>query len=181
MILNDPPFLCLPVNGRSMFEPLKKSQKRISRPAAFREYEAPFFYVVFFYILLSVWTAVCSILLGAKALNIGWPVGQLLMIAFVLAYTWYFSLGIAYRVRFDGSGIMDFISIRRRLSVSIDAIEKVEGPRFTLIPYCFIRFRLEREKAYLFCRITDKALHHIFYAVRRAKPDIEFKGLPMVV
>jgi len=181
MILNDRPFSRLPVNGRSIFEPLKKSQKRTSRSAAFREYESPFFYVVSFYILLSVWTGVCIILLGAKALNIGWPVGQLLMIAFVLAYTWYFSLGIAYRVRFDTADTMEFISVRRRLMVSIDAIEKVEGPRFTVIPYCFIRFRLEREKAYLFCRITDETLHRMFYAVRRANPDIEFKGLPMVV
>jgi hypothetical protein len=39
---------------------------------------------------------------------------------------------------------------------------------------------LEREKAYLFCRITDAALHRVFFAVRRAKQDIEFKGLPMV-
>lgn len=136
--------------------------------------------MVFFYILLSVWTAVCIILLGAKAFNIGWPLGQLLMIAFVLAYTWYFSLGIAYKVRVGRDGTLDLISIRRRISIAVETIEMVEGPRFTVIPYCFIRFRLEREKAYLFCRITDEALHRVFYAIRHAKEGVKFKGLPMI-
>ncbi len=133
-----------------------------------------------FYILLSVWTVICVILLGTKAFNIGWPLGQLLMIAFVLAYTWYFSLGIAYKIRVDREGTIELISIRRRLSASVETIEMVEGPRLTVIPYCFIRFRLEREKAYLFCRITDEALHRVFHAIRRENQGIKFKGLPMI-
>ncbi len=136
--------------------------------------------MAFFYILLSVWTAVCIVLLGAKVFSIGWPIGQLLMIAFVLAYTWYFSLGISYKIRVDRDGAVELISIRRSLSVSIETIEMVEGPRLTVIPYCFIRFRLEREKAYLFCRITDEALQRVLYAIRRSKQEIKFKGLPMV-
>lgn len=149
-------------------------------PPPLQAYEAPFFYVAFFYFLLSVWTAVSIILLGAKVFTIGWPLGQLLMIGFVLAYTWYFSLGIAYRVRVDTEGSIELISIRRRLSVSIETVEMVEGPRFTVIPHCFIRFRLAREKTYLFCRITDAPLHGVLYAIRRANQNIKFKGLPMV-
>ena len=133
-----------------------------------------------FYVLLAAWTAVCVILLGTKTIKFGWPLGQLLMIAFVLAYTLYFSLGITYKIRIDSDGSIELISFRRKMSISVETIEMVEGPRFAVIPYCFICFRLEREKAYLFCRITDEALHRLFYAIRRAKPGIKFKGLPIV-
>ena len=159
---------------------MKKPNKRIIADPSFCEYEAPFFYVGLFYVLLAAWTAVCVVLLGAKTIKFGWPLGQLLMIAFVLAYTWYFSLGITYKIRIDNDGSIELISFRRKMSVSVETIEMVEGPRFTVIPYCFIRFRLEREKAYLFCRITDEPLHRVFYAIRRIKSDTKFKGLPMV-
>jgi hypothetical protein len=116
-------------------------------------------------------------LLGSKTLRFGWPLGQLLMIAFVLAYTWYFSLGISYKITVDGQGKIELTSFRRKLTVSVEDIELVEGPRFSVIPYCFIRFRLKHEKAYLFCRITDDTLHRMFNSIRRIKPDIKFKGL----
>jgi hypothetical protein len=159
---------------------LKKSKNRTLTASSFGEYEAPLFFVGLFYFLLAAWTAVCVILLGTKAFKYGWPLGQLFMMAFVLAYTWYFSLGIAYKIRINRGGDLELISVRRKLSVSAETIELAEGPRFTLIPYCFIRFRLVREKAYLFCRITDEPLHRVFHAIRRIKPDLKFKGLPMV-
>jgi hypothetical protein len=53
----------------------------------------------------------------------------------------------------------------------------VEGPRLAILPYGFIRFRLEREKAYLFCLITDKNLQRILKALRQMNSGIELKGL----
>jgi hypothetical protein len=169
------------VCSRSGFlQPLKASKKRTNAGVFFREYEAPLFYVGFFYLLLAAWTAVCVILLGSKAIKFGWPLGQLFMIAFVLAYTWYFSLGIAYKIRIDNGEVMELISVRGKKKIPAETIELVEGPRFTVIPYCFIRFRLVREKAYLFCRISDQPLHRIFHEIRRIKPNTKFKGLPVV-
>ncbi len=53
----------------------------------------------------------------------------------------------------------------------------VEGPRFAFLPYGFIRFRLEREKAYLFCCITDEELQRILKTMKTNNSDIKFKGL----
>ena len=140
-------------------------------------YRAPVLYVGFFYTLLLVWTVVCVYLLGSKAIKVGWPVGQLLMIAFVVAYTWYFSLGISYRLMIGDNGDVQLTSIRRVLNMQVQKISGVEGPRFAIMYYGFIRFRLEREKAYLFSLITDTELQKILSAMRRANREITFKGL----
>ena len=46
-----------------------------------------------------------------------------------------------------------------------------------LVPFGFIRFRLEREKAYLFIRITDESLQNILAVIKKNNPGIKFKGL----
>jgi hypothetical protein len=143
-------------------------------------YEAPPVFVIFFYTLLTLWTLACVVLLGLKYMDSGWPLGQLLMIAFVLAYTWYFSLGIAYHARIEGNGQLHFKSFRRTIQVTSESISLIEGPRLALLPFCFIRFRQEREKAYLFCRITDASLRTFFNALRDQNPGAEFKGLGAV-
>lgn len=130
--------------------------------------------------MLAAWTVICVFFLGSKTLSFGWPVGQLLMIAFILGYTWYFSLGIAYKVAIDGTGNILLRSFRRQITVNAESIGSVEGPRLTFISYCFIRFKLEREKAYLFCRITDEDLHQVLYGIRRANQHTKFKVLPMI-
>jgi hypothetical protein len=61
-------------------------------------YQAPIVFVGLFYTLLVVWSVVCALLIGSKNIKAGWPAGQILMIAFVLVYTWYFSLGIVYKI-----------------------------------------------------------------------------------
>ena len=134
-------------------------------------------FVGLFYALLVVWTAVCVILIGSKTIKAGWPVGQLLVIAFVVVYTWYFSLGIAYRIELDENGDIRFKSCRRELTVNARNIAFVEGPRLAILPYGFIRFRLEREKAYLFCRITDKDLQRLLKAISRINPGVKLKGV----
>ena len=130
-----------------------------------------------FYLLLLLWTVVCVVMIGSKTLSAGWPLFQLLMIAFVLGYTWFFSLGISYRIYINEKGMTELTSFRRVLSVKADAISLVEGPRLAFIPYSFIRFRLEREKAYLFCRITDDDLQQVLKKMRLTNREIKFKGV----
>ena len=140
-------------------------------------YQAPTLFVGFFYVLLVVWTAVCVVLIGSKTLSAGWPLFQLFMIAFVLGYTWFFSLGISYRICIDEKGTIEFTSFRRVLSVKADAVSLVEGPRLAFMPYSFIRFRLAREKAYLFCRITDDELQRVLKKMRLTNREMKFKGV----
>lgn len=151
-------------------------KKKIVRKGA-DSYAPRILYPATFYILLIAWTAVCVVLLGSKALKAGWPLGQLLMVAFVLAYTWYFSLGISYRISVASDGSVQLTSFRRKLTVSAKEITRVEGPRFALVPFGFVRFRLEREKAYLFTLVRDEALQRVLAAIRRNNPEVKFKGL----
>ena len=127
--------------------------------------------------ILFSWTVVSLVFLWPKARAGTLSIAQTLMIAFVLAYTWYFSLGISYRIRIRDEGHLEMTSMRRVLTVPLKDIATVEGPRFAFLPYSFLRFRLEREKAYLFCRITDERLAEVLGVVRRGNKEIAFKGL----
>ncbi|MDH3827595.1 MAG: hypothetical protein OET21_09280, partial [Desulfobacterales bacterium] len=84
---------------------------------------------------------------------------------------------ISYRIYINEKGTIELTSFRRVLSVKADAISLVEGPRLAFMPYSFIRFRLEREKAYLFCRITDDELQQVLKKMRLANREMKFKGV----
>ena len=140
-------------------------------------YQAPLAFVGLFYAALVGWTVLCVWLIGSKTLSVGWPLGQLLMIGFVLAYTWYFSLGIAYKISIETGGSIKLTSFRRVLSLRARDISLVEGPRLAIIPYCFIRFRLKREKAYLFACITDDGIQRILKIMQKSSPEMKLKGL----
>jgi hypothetical protein len=152
-------------------------KKQVDRKIKSRVYKAPVLYPGIFYLLLAAWSFVCVYLLGTKAINTGWPLGQLLMIAFVLAYTWYFSLGISYKIAVEPDGKIELTSFRRTLKIHAENIDMVEGPRFAMVPFGFMRFRLEREKAYLFIIITDQSLEKVIRTIRRANPKMKCKGL----
>jgi hypothetical protein len=152
-------------------------KKQVDKKIETRVYKAPVLYVGIFYLLLAAWSLVCVYLLGTKTIKTGWPLGQLLMIAFVLAYTWYFSLGISYKIAVEPDGKIELTSFRRILKVHAKDIETAEGPRFAMVPFGFIRFRLEREKAYLFIIITDEGLEKAISTIRRANPNMKCKGL----
>jgi hypothetical protein len=138
-------------------------------------YQAPRIYVAFFYLLLVAWTIICILLIGFKVSQSEWGNAvQLFMIAFIIAMTWYFSMGISYRVNLEKDGTLRLASFRRILRIDSRKMELIEGPR---LPIGFIRFRLEREKAYLFCVVKNKELQEILLAIRNANPDIKFKNL----
>ena len=138
-------------------------------------YRAPTIYVVLFYSLLVTWTIICILLIGFKVTQSEWGnLFQLFMFAFIIAMTWYFSMGISYRVNLEEDGTLQLTSFRRILRIDSRKMELIEGPQ---LPIGFIRFRLEREKAYLFCVVKNKELQKILLAIRKANPDIKFKNL----
>ncbi len=138
-------------------------------------YQAPMIYLGIFYAALVAWTIICILLIGFKLTRSEWGnLLQLFMIAFIIAMTWYFSMGISYRVNVDEDGTVQLTSFRRILRVDSSKMELIEGPH---LPIGFIRFRLEREKAYLFCVVKDKALQQILSRIRVVNPDIKFKNL----
>jgi hypothetical protein len=105
------------------------------------------------------------------------PLAELAMIAFVLAYTWYFSLGISYEVRLGDQGDVEMRSFRRVLKIPLEDLSVVEGPRFAVLPYGFLRFRLAREKAYVFCHITSDDLRRLLSTMKRVNKKLEMKGI----
>jgi hypothetical protein len=139
-------------------------------------YQAPLSYLLLFYGFLVLWVLISVYLLGTRSEEAGWPLTQLLMVAFVIAYTWFFSLGISYRIRLEAGGNFQLTSFRRALKVHATDVDMLEGPRFGL-PFGFIRFRLTREKAYLFCVVTDTRLQEVLSGIRKANPDMKIRFL----
>ena len=138
-------------------------------------YRAPIIFVATFYLLLVAWTLVCFSLIALKASQWGWAnLSTLLMMLFILAYTWYFSVAISYQISVRDDGFIRLTSIRRTIEADAKKIGLVEGPR---LPIGFLRLRLEREKAYLFCVVRDEALKKTLSVIRTANPDARFKGL----
>jgi len=134
-------------------------------------YRAPLSYAGFFYLILLAWTVFCVSIMGAKGW-INWV--QLFMVAFIFVMTWYFSLGISYKVEIKDEGELELTSFRRVIRIHSTKIAIVEGP---YLPLGFIRFRLEREKAYLFGVPRNRDLQQILSIILKTNPDIKFKNL----
>jgi hypothetical protein len=140
-------------------------------------YFAPPVFVAIFYAFLVAWTVVSLVFLWPKAMGGTVSLVQLGMIAFVLAYTWYFSLGIFYEVSVWAQGDMEMKSFRRVIKIPLDDLSVIEGPRFATLPYGFLRFRLTREKVYVFCRITSDDLRQLLSTMKRVNKKLEMKGI----
>jgi hypothetical protein len=141
-------------------------------------YQAPRIYITAFYVLLVAWTIICILLIGFKVTQSEWRnLLQLFMIAFIIAMTWYFSMGISYRVTVEEDGTLQLTSFRRILRIDSRKMELIEGPH---LPIGFIRFRLEREKAYLFGIPKNKDLQQILSIILKTNPDVKFKNLSLI-
>jgi hypothetical protein len=134
-------------------------------------YRAPMIFVGFFYLILLVWTAISVSIMGAKGW-VNWL--QLFMVAFIFVMTWYFSMGISYKAEINDDGKLELLSFRRVIKIHSTKIVMVEGPH---LPLGFIRFRLEREKAYLFGIPKNKDLQQILSIILKTNPEIRFKNL----
>jgi hypothetical protein len=137
-------------------------------------YQAPTIYVAVFYLLLFAWTVVSVLYIGTKGW-VNWL--QLFMVAFILFMTWYFSMGISYKVEINDDGKLELTSFRRRISIHSTKIAFVEGPH---LPIGFIRFRLEREKAYLFGIPRNRDLQQILSIIYKTNPEVRFKNLNLI-
>lgn len=135
-------------------------------------YRAPSWFVASFYGVLAAWTAVSIPFIGAQARAGGGDLLWFFMIAFVLAYSWYFSLRISYRVEVDSNDVVRLTSYGRVLVLESRQIQAVEGP---VLPVGFLRLRLEREKAYVFCVATDRDLGEIIRRIAAANPEVKVK------
>ena len=142
-------------------------------PARTYIYQAPTIYVGLFYLLLLGWTVISVFIMGAKGW-INWA--QLFMVAFIFVMTWYFSLGVSYKVEINEDGKLELFSFRRLISTHSTKIAMVEGP---YLPLGFIRFRLEREKAYLFGIPRNRDLQEVLSVIRKTNPDVRFKNLTL--
>jgi hypothetical protein len=138
-------------------------------------YQAPTSVVGAFYALLLGWTVVCVSLIESILEEWGSSgVFPLFMIGFILCYMWYFSLAISYRMEIGNDGNIRLKSLRRTIHINAEEISVVEFPR---LGAGFIRFRLEREKAYLLCLTINEPLKKILSVIRNTNPDINFKNL----
>lgn len=136
-------------------------------------YAAPQAVVWGFYALLGAWTIVSVGFIWARGDDgVGGDLLWLTMIAFVLGFTWYFSLGISYRLEMGTGGELELTSFRRVLRLSPRDIRQVEPP---VLPWGFMRFKLEREKAYLFCSVTHKDLQDIIRRAMQTNPEMKIR------
>jgi hypothetical protein len=134
-------------------------------------YQAPVIFVALFYLSLFAWTVISVLYMGTKGW-VNWL--QLFMVAFIFVMTWYFSMAISYKVEIDDDGKVELVSFRRLIRIHSTKIAMVEGPHLSL---GFIRFRLEREKAYLFGVSRNRDLQQVLSILLKTNPDIRFKNL----
>ena len=156
------------------------SESEFSKEAYF--YYPPTIFMGIFYLALLVWSGICLLLMGYiefsfGEFSFGWPLARMIMIAFVMVYTWYFSLAISYKIGITERGDIELTSVRRVVRVHAEVIGMVEGPKWAIMPYGFVRFSLEREKAYIFCCITDTEFEQFMQIMKDANPEMVLKGL----
>ncbi len=134
--------------------------------------------IALFYSFLTLWTILCLPMIALQAERSGWSGFwvQGLMIIFVFAYTWYWSLAISYRMRSEEDGAIVLISFRREIRIAPTGVQGVEGPPFRM-PFGFMKFKIGREKVYLFCLMTDKVLQEIVSRLLKANPGVKVKFL----
>lgn len=155
-----------------------RKENRVSDPVSSRAtrgivYRAPQVFVGTFYAVLAAWTVGLVPLALSKALAVSTMF--LVMIAFFTAYSWYWSLGIAYTITLQEDGTLQFVSVKARIRAHLQDVEQVEGPPVP-ISIGFIRFRLERERPYIFFR-ENSAIREILVRLRAANPEAKFKHL----
>ena len=104
-------------------------------------------FVTMFYAFLFIWTIISVPLLICRSSQIStvW----LGMTAFIIIITWYWSLGIVYRIELESDDIVKMKSLRRDLRFHIHDFRKIEGPP-SRVEFGFIKFRAARETIYAF-------------------------------
>lgn len=134
-------------------------------------FQAPAPYVAIFYGILLVWT-IGTVPVIYQRFQQGafggdwWYAG---MIGFFYLFTWFWALGLSYRVAIDGEGRIEFNSLRRTLVVPANQVRAILGSRFSG-GFGFVRLKLPRESVYIFCYRRKGPLEEIFQEIRRRQP-----------
>jgi len=138
-------------------------------------YQAPSPFIIALCAFLLGWTVVCISLINS-ILEEGGSSGvlPLFMIGFILCYMWFFTLSICFRIEMGDGGEIRLKSLRRTIRTNANEIAMIEFPKVGL---GFVRFRLEREKVYLFCIPGNASFKEILSVIRNANPQINFKNL----
>ena len=134
-------------------------------------FEAPRAYLVLFYLLLAIWTVGTLPIVYAKFRTVGfgsvWIYAA--MVGFVYLYTWFWCLGIFYRIFLDEEGSVTLRSLRREIKVHAKQIASLEGSRFPG-GFGFLKLRIPRETGYLFCLQRTAELDAVLKGIRKANP-----------
>ena len=140
-------------------------------------YHAPVLFMGIFYALLAAWVVFCVVFLESTFSRLGVSVlFGLIMVAFIIFYACYFALAISYKIEVWHDGRIRLTSFRKTFNAHAEDIPYIEGPH---LPIGFVRFRLEREKGYLFSVLNDASLKTVLSAIKTAAPDIRFKNLKL--
>jgi hypothetical protein len=129
-------------------------------------------YMVSFYLLLLAWTVGSLPLVWNKFQSLAASRTLVIygaMVVFVYVYTWFWSLGIFYRIGMDSEGNVTMKSIRRELRVSARQISRAEGSRFPH-SFGFIKLKLPKESGYIFCLRKDEAIERFLQGIKRQNP-----------
>lgn len=136
-----------------------------------RVFQAPALFVAFFYGLLLVWTVGTVPFIWQRfeqgVFREDWLYG--VMIGFFYLFTWFWSLGLFYRISIDAEGQIRLRSLRRTLEISAKEVRTIEGSRFSG-GFGFIRMKLPKESAYLFCHRRNGDLEEILREIGRMNP-----------
>ena len=137
-------------------------------------FRAPAAYVILFYLLLLAWTVGTLPLIYLKLQQVGfqshWVYAA--MIGFFYFYTWFWSLGLFYRIALDSEGRVILRSLRRNLEVPAKQIQTIEGSRFPG-RFGFMKMKLPRESGYLFCQGKNRELQEILLGIRKINPQVK--------
>jgi hypothetical protein len=134
-------------------------------------FQAPMGFVVLFYLLLLAWTAGSLPVIYGKFRMVGFQSHWISasIIAFVYAYTWFWSLGLFYRIALDSDGLVTLKSLRRQLQVPVRQISRIEGSRFPR-GFGFVKLKVPRETGYLFCLRLTEQLATLLRGILKANP-----------
>ncbi len=147
----------------------KKSKSQIY------SYQASAIFIGIFYLILAGWILFSLAYLEKifTQLQISVVFG-FVMVIFVIILTCYFALGIYYKIQVTKNGDIQLTSFRKVINISTEVVFNIEGPR---LPIGFLRFRLEKQKAYLFYIANHTDIQTVLRTIRLADSDINFKHL----
>jgi hypothetical protein len=127
-------------------------------------------FVTSFYSFLVCWTLISVPALINKSAEMSHA--TLGMIVFVIAMTWYWSLGLVHRIELENNRIVRMKSLRRNIIFKLDEFRRIDAPPIRM-GFGFIKFRSAKESYYVFFS-NSEPLQNILKAIKKNSPDTRF-------